>query len=68
MVAQVCILRCAGFLIYVSSEVFHSDRVLILIAYSLISRNSLCSEMKRQGIITTMGKRSERIYSLILVH
>lgn len=43
-------------------------KALVLIAYSLMSRNSLCSEMKRQSIITTMGERSERIYSLILVH
>lgn len=63
-----CVLRCAGFLICASSEVFYSERALVLIAYSLISRNSLCSEMKRQGIITTMGERSERIYGLILVH
>lgn len=63
-----CILRCAGFLICVSSEVFHGERALVLIAYSLIGRNSLCSEMKRQGIITTKGERPERIYSLILVH
>lgn len=68
VVAAVCILRCAGFLICLSSEAFHGKRALVLTAYSLISKNSLCSEMKRQGIITTMGERSERIYSLILVH